>query len=154
MHHFPTREALLIEAVTASRAAARRSRRVRARPVALRDPKHREAVLDAAWAQFTSPEALAAAQLWIAAWSEPELARALRDLERRIEGILEATSAMILGDQAKAERYPVILDAAISLIRGLILAIPIAGREEVDRRWQAMKPILLQAADDLFAEDG
>ena len=44
------------------------------------------------------------------------------------------------------------LDAAISLIRGLIMAIPISGRDEVDRRWEAMKPIILRAADELFEE--
>ena len=106
MHYFPTRESLLIEAVT-DLALSLADRAVSDLDLtALREPEHREAVLDEAWAQFTSPEALAAAQLWVAAWSEPELAKALRELEKRIEAILEATSAMILADQAESAAIP------------------------------------------------
>jgi hypothetical protein len=36
------------------------------------------------------------------------------------------------------------------LIRGLVLAIPVSGRDEVDARWRAMKPVLLRAAADLL----
>ena len=32
------------------------------------------------------------------------------------------------------------IDAAVTMIRGLLMAIPIAGREAVDARWQAIKP--------------
>ena len=89
-------------------------------------------MLDQAWAQFTSPQALAAAQLWMAAWSEPELAKTLRDLEERLERIIEATAAMFLADQGGDRGFPAMIDAAISMIRGLLMAIPIAGREAVD----------------------
>ena len=50
-------------------------------------------MLDQAWRESTSPQAVAGAQLWIAARSEPELASTLRDLERRIDTILGATAA-------------------------------------------------------------
>ena len=33
------------------------------------------------------------------------------------------------------------------------MAIPIWGREEVDARWQAMKPILIEAAAQLLDEE-
>lgn len=153
MHHFPTRESLLTEAVTdiALRLAEESLDQIDLS--ALREPAHREAVLDAAWQQFTSPAALAAAQLWVAAWSEPELARALRDLERRIEEILAATSATLFPNQLDSPEYPVLLDASITLIRGLLLAIPISGREEVERRWAAIKPLLLEAADQFFEDE-
>lgn len=153
MHHFPTRESLLTEAVTeiALRLAEESLDQIDLSE--LREPERREAVLDAAWNQFTSPAALAAAQLWVAAWSEPELAKELRDLERRIEEILAATSATLFPDQFDTPRYPVLLDAAISLIRGLLMAVPISGREEVERRWQAIKPLLLEAADRFFEEE-
>src|SRR3954468_20307875 len=68
MHHFPTREALLVEAVThvALRLAERALERIDL--AALRAPEQREAVLDEAWSEFSSPQALAAAQLWAAVW--------------------------------------------------------------------------------------
>jgi len=153
MHHFPTRESLLTEVVTEIALRLAEESLDQIDLSALREPEHREAVLDAAWRQFTSPAALAAAQLWVAAWSEPELARALRELERRIEGILAATSATLFPDQIESPEYPVLLDASISLIRGLLTAIPVSGREEVERRWAAIKPLLLEAADQFFAED-
>jgi len=152
MHYFPTRESLLIEAVTEIALGLVQESLDQIDLSALREPERREAVLDAAWQQFTSPAALAAAQLWVAAWSEPELAKALRDLERRIEGILAATSATLFPDQFESTEYPVLLDASISLIRGLLMAIPVSGRTEVERRWQAIKPLLLEAADRFFEE--
>lgn len=150
MHHFPTRESLLIEAVTDLALTLADEALDQLDLSALREPKHREAVIDAAWKQFTTPQALAAAQLWVAAWSEPELAKALRDLERRIEEILAATSATLFPEQFSNPDYQAMLDAAISLIRGLLMAIPISGRGEVERRWQAIKPLLLLAADRVF----
>jgi len=150
MHYFPTRESLLIEAVTDLALTLADEALDQLDLSALREPKHREAVIDAAWKQFTTPQALAAAQLWVAAWSEPELAKALRDLERRIEEILAATSATLFPEQFSNPDYQAMLDAAISLIRGLLMAIPISGRGEVERRWQAIKPLLLLAADRVF----
>lgn len=153
MHYFPTRENLLIEAVTDIALGLADASLEEIDLSALRKPEHREAVLDAAWKQFTSPSALAAAQLWVAAWSEPELARALGDLERRIEAVFTAASATLFPDQFEAPEYPALLDAMISLIRGLLLTIPISGRQEVEQRWEAIKPLLLGATDQLFEED-
>jgi hypothetical protein len=109
-------------------------------------------VLDQAWREFTSPQALAAAQLWIAAWSEPELAATLRDLERRISAILVATASTLFPDQTDDPHFPALIDAAVSLIRGLVMAIPISGREVVDQRWELIKPVLLEAAARLIDE--
>ena len=77
---------------------------------ALHLPEHREAVLDRAWREFTSPQALAAAQLWVAAWSGPELATTLRDLESSINTILSATAGTLFPDQADDPRFSALLD--------------------------------------------
>jgi AcrR family transcriptional regulator len=150
MHHFETREALLVEAIThlALRLADEALDEIDI--AALRSPAHRDAVLDQAWVKFTSPQALAAAQLWIAAWSEPELAETLRELEQRLGGIIFATAGTLFPDQAEKPGFPALLDAAISLIRGLVMAIPVSGQQAVDARWAAIKPILLHAAADLL----
>src|SRR4051794_20616896 len=83
MHHFPTREELLVEAVAelALRMADSALDQVDLR--GLRSAARRDAVLDQIWREFTSPQALAAAQLWYVAGGEPELAAALRDLEEK-----------------------------------------------------------------------
>ena len=150
MHHFETREALLVEAVTRLALQLADHALQEIDLAALRSPEHRDAVLDQAWRAFTSPQALAAAQLWIAAWSEPELAATLRDLEQRLGAIISATAGALFPDQADDPRFPALLDTAVSLIRGLVMAIPISGREAVDARWRAIRPVLTQAAAQLL----
>jgi AcrR family transcriptional regulator len=150
MHHFETREALLVEAVThvALRLADRATESIDL--AALREPSHREAVLDEAWREFTSPQALAAAQLWVAAWTEPELVATLRELEERIGAIIDTTAEALFPDVVGDPRLGALLDASVSLIRGLVMALPIWGRDVVDARWETMKPILLEAAARLL----
>ena len=150
MHHFETREALLVAAVEhlAMRLAEEALEEIDL--AALHRPERREAVLDQAWREFTSPQALAVAQLWIAAWSEPELAATLRDLERRIESILGATAAALFPEHAEDPRFPALIATGVSLIQGLVMEIPVAGSKAVDRRWRAIKPVLLEATGRLL----
>src|SRR6202021_2679318 len=147
MHYFPTRDAFLIQAVehVALRLLDDALDHIDLR--ALRTPRHREEVLDQAWREFTSPEALAAAQLWAAGWTEPEL-------EQRLDSIIAAAASTLFPDQSDDPRFPALLDLAISLIRGLVDAIPVWGRGAVDVRWQAIKPIVIEAAGRLLDEEG
>ena len=153
MHHFETRETLLVDTVAhvAMRLAEQTLEEIDL--AGLRSPKHRDAVLDQAWREFTSPPALAAAQLWAAAWAEPQLAAALNELERRIGAILIATATTLLPDQAEDPNFPALIDATISLIRGLAMAIPVSGRAAVDKRWATIKPLLSRAAAELLDGD-
>jgi AcrR family transcriptional regulator len=150
MHYFPTREAFLLEAVEHVALRLLDDALDQIDLAALRSPKHREKVLDQAWREFTSPVALAAAQLWAAVWSEPELAGTLRDLETRLEAIISAAASTLLPDHAEDPRFPALLDLAVSLIRGLVDAIPIWGAEAVNARWEAIKPIVIEAAGRLL----
>ena len=150
MHHFPARETLVVEAVT--RLASRLAERTLAGIdlAELRTPERREALLDKAWSDFTSPEALAAATLWAAAWAEPELAVALRALEERIGAIITTTARAVLPETAADPRVVALLDASVSMIRGLVAGIPIWGEEVVAARWRAIKPVLLESAATLL----
>lgn len=150
MHHFVSREALLVEAVTqvAMRMADEALDAIDL--AAMREPDHREAVLDQTWRTFTAPRALAAAQLWAAAWAEPELAAALRESEERLSAILHSTASMLFPDVADDPRFGALIDTAVSLLRGMVLALPISGRAALDARWEATKPILIDAADRLL----
>src|SRR5207245_2076662 len=97
-----------------------------------------------------SAQARATARPWIDAWSEPELAQTLRDLEYRINAILTATAATLFPDQTEDPRFPGLITGAVSLIRGLVMDIPIAGRQVVNDRWELIKPILLESAAQLL----
>ncbi|UTI66706.1 TetR/AcrR family transcriptional regulator [Paraconexibacter antarcticus] len=146
MHHFPTREALLTSTVTGMAMRLADDALEEIDLAALRRPDQREAVLDQAWRQFTSPFALGAAQLWVAAWNEPELAVTLSEVEKRLGGIILATAAALFPVEASTPRFVALIDTVVSLMCGLITAIPISGQQAVDARWSAMKPILLDAA--------
>jgi AcrR family transcriptional regulator len=153
MHHFETREALLVESVihVALRLAEQALGRIDL--AALRTPEHRAAVLDEAWIEFTSPQALAAAQLWAAVWNEPELAPVLRELEQRLTEIIVNTAVALFPELADDPRLTALLDAAVSLIRGLVLAIPVWGQDAVTARWGSIKPIMLDATARILGED-
>jgi AcrR family transcriptional regulator len=150
MHYFPTRDAFLIEAVEHVALRLLEDALDHIDLGALRTPRHREKVLDQAWREFSSPEALAAAQLWAAVWTEPELAAPLRSLEQRLNSIIAAAAATLFPDQSEDPRFPGLLDLAISLIRGLVDAIPVWGHEPVNARWEAIKPIVIEAAGQLL----
>ena len=150
MHYFPTREEFLIEAIThmALRLADEAMDGIDL--AMMRRPEHRERVLDQAWREFTSREALAAGQLWMAAWAEPELAATLRGLEQRLSSIIVLTASTLFPEQAEDPRFPALLDGVISMIRGLVIEIPIWGHEAITERWEALKPIILAAAAELL----
>lgn len=150
MHHFATREALLVEAVTQLATALADEALDEVDLAALRTPAEREAVLDRAWATFTSPRALAAVQVWAAAWTEPELAAPLHELEERMTTIVHITAGTLFPEESESPDFPALIDATVALIRGLVIAMPITGQEELDARWESMKPILLRAAGDLL----
>jgi AcrR family transcriptional regulator len=152
MHHFETREALLVEAVIQVALRLADDALDRIDFASLRTPEHREAVLDEAWVEFTSPQALAAAQLWAAVWSEPELTPVLRELEERLTGIIVNIARTLFPELGDDPRLIALLDAAVSLIRGLVLAIPVWGQEAVTVRWQAIKPMILDSAAQMLGE--
>src|SRR5438552_3331924 len=83
-------------------------------------------------------------------WSEPELAATLRELELRLGSIIFTTARKLFPDVAEDPRFAAMIDLAVSLIRGLVMAIPVSGFEVVDARWRAIKPILLQSAAHLL----
>jgi len=153
MHHFETREALLVEAVSHLVAKlAEDTLRELDLAEAARSPEHRETILNQVWREFTSPQALAAAQLWVAAWSEPELARTLRDLEARLNRIALETARPLFPELADDPRFPAVVETALSIVRGLVVGIPIAGQEEIDARWEASKPIMLEVVAQMLEE--
>jgi AcrR family transcriptional regulator len=151
MHHFETRESLLVESVATLATSLAHSSLAQIDLAALSSQQgHREAVLDQVWQTFTTPEALAAAQLWGAAWNEPELAAALAELELRIAEIVITTAQTVFPDESKDPRFPIMIDGVVQLIRGLIMAIPISGRPAIDARWAAIRPVLTDAAAHLI----
>jgi AcrR family transcriptional regulator len=154
MHHFPTRESLLVEAVSHLAMRLADTALDDLDLSAARRPEQREELLDQVWRVFTSPEALAAAQLWFAAWTEPELASALHDLEERLTAVMLAATTAVLGDIVDHPSFPALLETGLSTVRGLVMAIPVSGRDVVEERWRSIRPILARAGDDVLGDAG
>jgi AcrR family transcriptional regulator len=150
MHHFGTREELILEAVTqqALRFAAQALEQIDIE--GLRVPERREAVLDQTWRYFTSPEALAVVKLWLASAGDPELVPTLRGIEERLDRVVDETSRALFPDAAGDPRFPTLIQSTYFLIRGLISAIPVIGIEAADRRWREFKPVVLESATGLL----
>jgi AcrR family transcriptional regulator len=154
MHHFPSREAFLVEAL--SHVARRMTTEVLDRLDFddLAEPERREAVLDQTWRAFNSPLGRAIAQLWVAAYTEPELARALRELERNVATIIRGATAALFPEYAGDPDFAVLTDAALALFIGLALVAPVLGPEEMEQRWQVLRPALLGIGDTVLGELG
>ncbi|MEV6217455.1 TetR/AcrR family transcriptional regulator [Nocardia sp. NPDC051833] len=143
-HHFPSRDALLTEAV--SRIIDDRVVQARSRydPLAA-GGRTAEVHLDILWSTVTTPEGLAVAHLWYATWSEPQLIPLVRVLEERM------FRATVQGWADFAGREPdrdvlVYIDLVLSVMRGLVQSIPTRGLDAVEQRWQLSKALLLTSA--------
>jgi AcrR family transcriptional regulator len=152
MHHFPHREEFLLAAL--SHVAQRMASDVLLHLDldGLREPERREAVLDETWRAFTSPMGQAIAQLLVAAYNEPELARSMRQLERNVAAILGGVAATVFPDRAGDPEFDVIIEAAMALFCGLALVGPVIGAEGMRRRWALLRPTLVQIGDAMFDE--
>lgn len=150
MHYFPTREEFLVEALghVAQRMADEALADLDLSE--FHEPERRAAILDHTWSAFTSPVARAAYQLWVAAYTEPELAEALRRFEKDLNAIVAGAGAALFPEEDDDPRFPAIVDGVLALVRGLAFGAPITGSEEMDRRWQAIKPILVELSADLL----
>jgi AcrR family transcriptional regulator len=150
MHHFPSREALLVDTVAHLAMQVADTVLDDLSDAKIRTAKERSALMDRMWEAFTSPQALAAAQLWYVAGAEPELAAALRDLEERLNAMLMAMASTIAPDLVDHPDFAALTETALALIRGLVMAIPVWGRDAVEERWRLIRPVLDRAGAELL----
>lgn len=150
MHYFPTRDAFLVAAL---RHVAERMAREAIEAVDLNDlrlPEKRSVVLDRTWQAFTAPIAQAALQLWVAAYTEPELRRVMLDVEATIRDVVAASVGVLFPGEVDKPGIDTYIDGALALIRGLALDYPVIGPEASQRRWNALRPVLVELAAQIL----
>jgi AcrR family transcriptional regulator len=138
VHHYPTKEALVIAAIRhlAEQLAEQVAHEV-PRVVNSADPVG--ASLDMLWRLHRGPIFAATAELWIAARTDPELARQIRDVEPIVFEALGSLSDTGLrayladGDAVNA------LFTAMDTIRGLLISTWHLPPRQVDARWRRAK---------------
>jgi AcrR family transcriptional regulator len=133
LHHYPTRAALVMDAV--EHLAHRRATELRAEAASLAsdDPEGRlDGVLALLAAAFTGPLFVAALELWVAARTDPDLRAALLPLEARLGRDLHRLAVDLLGVDESRPGVRESVQASLDLLRGLGVANLLA--DDSDRR--------------------
>jgi AcrR family transcriptional regulator len=143
MHYFPTRTQFLAEAIrhVAERIVHEIVDQVDLRELA--EPQRREALLDQAWRIHTGPFFQAAMELWSAARTDPDLRDSLRGLERDIARMIAGAATDLLPEEAGEPWFLPLVDAGLSILRGLAMLLPVTDPDVLERRWLTTKRLML-----------
>ncbi|WP_338040933.1 TetR/AcrR family transcriptional regulator [Nocardioides aquaticus] len=121
LHHFPTKDALVVAAV--EHLSEVRRRELVAAAAALPTGEQRtRAVLGMLADHFTSPVFTAALELWVAARTDPGLLDAVAPLEQRVGRETHRLTVELLGADEHAPGVRELVQATLDLVRGLGLA--------------------------------
>jgi AcrR family transcriptional regulator len=141
LHHFPTKNDLVIAAV--AHLSEVRGDELREAAAAMPEgPRQARAVLDMLAEHFTSPVFTAALELWVAARTDPSLAEAVGPLEQRIGREIHRYTVDLLGVDESQAGARELVQATLDLVRGLGLANTItddtARRARILDEWAAI----------------
>lgn len=116
LHHFPSKQDLVVAAVEYVAARRREDLDVGA------DPLDTRAALDLLATQYTSPIFLAALELWVAARTDADLLAKVAPLERRFGREIHDRAVELFGVDESLGRNRQLVQATLDLLRGLGLA--------------------------------
>lgn len=120
LHHFPSKQALVVAAV--EHLTDRRRDDMRRHAERLSEDDRVRGALDILAAQFVSPVFFAALELWVAARTDAELRESVGPLERRIGRETHAYAVELLDvDETRGDNRQLV-QATLDLVRGLGLA--------------------------------
>lgn len=121
LHHFPTKNALVVAAV--EHLTAKRGSELAAAAAALpAGPAHTRAVLQVLADHVTSPVFTAALELWVAARTDPALHAAVEPLEERVGRQMHRLTVELLAVDEGRPGNRELVQATLDLVRGLGLA--------------------------------
>ena len=147
LHHFPTKNALVVAAVE-HLTDVRRSELQAAADRLPDGPRRTRAVLQVLADHFTSPVFTAALELWVAARTDPGLLEAVAPLEQRVGREIHRLTVDLLGADESQEGVRELVQATLDLVRGLGLADTITDdarrRVRVLDRWAAVLDAALE----------
>jgi AcrR family transcriptional regulator len=133
LHHFPTKNDLVLAAVT--HLSERRGEELREAAAHLPTGKRRtRAVLAMLGDHFASPVFTAALELWVAARTDPTLHAAVVPLEQRVGRDAHRIAVDALGVDESEPRVRELVQATLDLVRGLGLANTISDDTARRRR--------------------
>jgi AcrR family transcriptional regulator len=138
LHHFPTKNALVIAAVEHI-ATVRRDELGEAATALPRGERRTREVLELLGEHFTADVFAAALELWVAARTDPQLLAALEPLERQTGRETHRLTVEMLDVDESRPGARELVQATLDLIRGLGLANTISDdrgrRKQILDRW-------------------
>ena len=142
LHHFPTKNALVLAAVEHLSEARRAELRTAAATLPT-GPRRTRAVLGVLAEHFTSPIFTAALELWVAARTDAQLLAAVGPLEQRVGREVHRLTVDLLSVDESRPGTRELVQATLDLVRGLGLANTISDdRRRRDRILDAWADLL------------
>lgn len=120
LHHFPSRDELLVAAVT-HLGEARFAAFVEQVKANAENGNRIDVAIEALWDSFQGPLFVAASELWIAARTHAELQATLAPAERELGKRFRAGFAEVFGAHAQHPRFPEVLDLLVNSMRGVAM---------------------------------
>ncbi len=143
-HYFKSKSELVLEAVRHAVAQIADDALHRTDLLALEGAARQEATLDEMWAVHQSPAFKATLELWAASRTDTELRRSLRALERSIAEMIRESTRATLAQDAEDPELREMINVLLATVRGIAMLAPVVPRAELERRWRAAKPSLLE----------
>lgn len=132
LHHFPSREELLVAAAShlvTEMLAEAQDRAARLADSVADEAERVDRCVELIWATFQEPPFWAAMELWNAARTDEDLRAALRIEERRITTAIRAVADRIWGPAiVSSPRYPVLRELLFTSMRGVAIAYSFQDR--------------------------
>jgi AcrR family transcriptional regulator len=150
VHHYPTKADLVAEAVR-HLAAKRTTEMLDLLKDTPAGPRRFEVVMDVMWAQHKGPLYVASIELFVAARTDPDLRKRMVEVEREVTRTI-AKGMLDLAPEASARReFRDAVDLTLSAMRGLALLSFADPEMDIDRRWAAMRRLLIERVADASA---
>jgi AcrR family transcriptional regulator len=144
MHHFPTREQFVAEAIRHVAGELIREVHEQVPPEASGARERVEAVLDLLWAVHTGPLFQASMELWVASRTDPELRESMGELTREVNRMIVESTNELFPEFASRRDSREVLDLTLATMRGLAMLHGSLEPGDVDRTWRASRRRLLE----------
>jgi len=151
LHHFPSRDALLVAASRHLATERLRSagERIRLLSRGLADAQQLDRAVELMWETFSEPHFWAAVELWTAARTHPDLRESLLPEERAVGAAIRAETDALYGPEiVRHARYPQVRELLFTSMRGVGLTYAFDPRDpRTDphlRLWKDLARTLLE----------
>ncbi|MDX6615471.1 MAG: hypothetical protein QOD60_562 [Solirubrobacterales bacterium] len=150
VHHYPTKADLVAEAVRhlATKRTTEMLDLLKDTPAGA---KRFEVVMDVMWAQHKGPLYAASIELFVAARTDPDLRKRMVEVEREVTRTIAKGLLDLAPESAARREFRDAVDLTLSAMRGLALLSFADPEMDIDRRWAAMRKLLIERVADATA---